>query len=198
MVEWFDETCGELLGYLDKQGLAENTIVVYVADNGWIQDPKVGKPLKSKLTQYDAGHRTPIMVRWPGKAAPRKSDKPVSSIDLAPTLLCALGLKPAAAMQGVNLLDENAVARRDAVFGECFGHDAVDINEPASSLRYRWVVEGDWRLIVPHPANVKDEQAELYNVVKDPGEEQNLAPREQARVEALRKRLDAWWNPGAK
>ena len=39
MVEWFDETCGELLKFLDDRKLAENTIVVYVTDNGWIQDP---------------------------------------------------------------------------------------------------------------------------------------------------------------
>jgi arylsulfatase A-like enzyme len=39
MCEWFDETCGELLGHLDQQGLAKNTIVVFMVDNGWIQDP---------------------------------------------------------------------------------------------------------------------------------------------------------------
>ena len=38
--EWWDETCGELLAYLDKQGLADNTLVVYVTDNGWIQNSK--------------------------------------------------------------------------------------------------------------------------------------------------------------
>ena len=40
MVEWFDETCGQLLDHLEKEKLAENTIVVYVTDNGWIQDPE--------------------------------------------------------------------------------------------------------------------------------------------------------------
>ena len=42
-------------------------------------------------------------------------------------------------MEGVNLLDEQAVAERTAVFGEIFTHNAVDIHDPASSLRYRWV-----------------------------------------------------------
>src|SRR5205823_13172592 len=39
MCEWFDETCGQLLDRLDARGIAENTLVIYLADNGWIQDP---------------------------------------------------------------------------------------------------------------------------------------------------------------
>jgi uncharacterized sulfatase len=50
MVEWFDETCGQLLDYLDQQRLADDTIVLYVADNGWVQDPEGTGPLRSKLT----------------------------------------------------------------------------------------------------------------------------------------------------
>jgi len=63
MVEWFDETCGQLLDFLDQKGLAQDTIVVYITDNGWIQDPNANAPIRSKLTQYDAGHRTPILIR---------------------------------------------------------------------------------------------------------------------------------------
>ena len=57
----------QLLDHLDEQKLAENTIVVYVADNGWIQNldgPRYAP--KSKQSPYDGGLRTPIMVRWPG------------------------------------------------------------------------------------------------------------------------------------
>ena len=50
MCEWFDETCGQLLGHLDKQGLAENTMVVYVCDNGW--------PAWAKGSPYDLGMRS--------------------------------------------------------------------------------------------------------------------------------------------
>src|SRR4030095_9560260 len=57
-VEWFDETCGQLLDFLNKQGLAENTIVAYVTDNGWIQDPTAAKYApKSKQSPYDGGLR---------------------------------------------------------------------------------------------------------------------------------------------
>ncbi|HEC02033.1 MAG TPA: sulfatase, partial [Phycisphaerales bacterium] len=105
MCEWFDETCGELLTYLDEKGLRDNTIVAYVCDNGWIQSPD--KPNKceprSKLSPYEGGIRTPIMIRWPAKVKPRMDTETlVSSIDLAPTLLRACGLAPTSAMQGVD------------------------------------------------------------------------------------------------
>jgi uncharacterized sulfatase len=194
-VEWFDETCGQLLEFLDEQGLAKDTIVAYVTDNGWIQAPDASAPFRSKLTQYDAGHRTPVMIRWPGRVEPQRSDRLASSIDLAPTLLNAAGVAPSKDMPGVNLLDGKAVSGREAIFGECFTHDAVDIQQPASSLRYRWVIAADWKLIVPNLKNVPGGQIELYDLASDPAEERNLADREPARVAALRKKLDEWWEP---
>ena len=66
--------------------------------------------------------------------------------------------------------------------------------KPASSLRWRWLLEDGWKLIVPAPQNEKGE-AELYRVTDDPHEEKNLAAAEVARVNSLRAKLDAWW-PG--
>ncbi len=93
MCEWFDETCGELLDHLEREKLADNTIVIYVTDNGWIQSPVTGGfAPKSKTTPFDAGHRTPIMIRWPRKVTPAKSTSLASSIDIVPTVLNALEL----------------------------------------------------------------------------------------------------------
>ena len=196
MCEWFDETCGELLGYLDRKGIAENTLVLFVTDNGWIQDPKSKRYApKSKRSQYDGGVRTPIMVRWLGHVPPRESDRLAISIDLAPTVLAACGLKPTPQMQGINLLDEKALDRREAIFGEVFLHNAVDIHRPASSLEYRWCIRGDWKLIVPNKANVPDGVVELFNLSADPHETKNLAEQHGDQVAALRRRLDDWW-PG--
>jgi uncharacterized sulfatase len=195
MVEWFDETCGQLLQYLDDHDLRQNTIVVYVTDNGWTQNPAAEGPVRSKLTQFDAGHRTPILVRWPGRVEPGRSEQLASSIDIAPTLLAAAGLRPTDQMQGVNLLDAAAVSRRRSVFGECFAHDAVDTQRPASSLRWRWIVEDDWRLVVPHAPNLPNESVGLFHLAHDPREEKNLAEAERHRVAALQAKLDAWWRP---
>jgi uncharacterized sulfatase len=196
MCEWFDSTVGELLAKLDKNGQADNTIVVYLHDNGWIQQPdSPAYAPKSKRSQYDGGLRTPIMIRWPGKVKPGVSERLALSIDLAPTILTAIGARPTDAMPGINLLDAKAVAARPAIFGEIFEHNAVDIDSPSANLMYRWVVEGNWKLIVPHGPNVKDGKVELYDLSKDPTETGNLAAKNPDRVAELKKKLDAWWKP---
>ena len=87
MCEWFDETCGQLLDFIEMRKLADDTLVIFLADNGWIQDPEADRfAPRSKQSPYDGGLRTPILVRWPGKAAPRTCDIPVSAIDVAPTI----------------------------------------------------------------------------------------------------------------
>ncbi len=196
MVEWFDETCGQLLAHLDEQGLAENTIVLYLSDNGWITNPVTGRYAdKSKQSQYDGGLRTPIMVRWPAKVKPQKSPHLATSLDFMPTLLTAAGLPVPPQLPGVNLLDEQAVGARQTLYGECFTHNFVDLQNPAASLRWRWVIEGDWKLIVPEKRNQPADAVELYQLTQDPNEEKNLAGAEPAKVGHLTKLLDAWWSP---
>lgn len=196
MIEWFDETCGALLNHLDAQGIAKNTIVVYISDNGWIQDPQADRYApKSKQSQYDGGLRTPIIVRWPAKVRPSVSERLVSSLDLAPTLLQAAGLTPSPELPGVNLLDESALARRKALFGEIFTHNAVDIRNPASSLRFRWTIAGASKLIVPHSPNSPAAPIELYDLASDPTETHNLVSRNPEKAAELQKLLNAWWDP---
>ncbi len=198
MIEWFDETVGQLLGRLDAQGLAENTVVLYVADNGWIQqldNPQFAP--RSKQSQYDGGLRSPIMVRWPGKVKPEMRGDLAISIDLMPTVLGMLGESPTPEMQGIDLLDDEALADRHTIYGECFTHDAVDLNKPAANLRWRWLIDGDDKLIVPDAQNEPEATVELYQLTADPHEANNLAAAEPERVEQLRAKLDAWWEPHA-
>jgi len=196
MVEWFDETVGELMGHLDKQGLTENTIVIYLADNGWIQNSdKPRYAPKSKQSPYDGGLRTPIMVRWPGKIAARTTEALALSIDLMPTLLGALGQKPDAQMQGIDLQDTQAVNDRKSIHGECFTHNAVDLNRPAANLRWRWTIEGQWKLIVPDAKNEPNERVELYDLAQDPRENSNLAGDKPEVAAKLLGNLNAWWDP---
>jgi arylsulfatase A-like enzyme len=195
-IEWFDETVGQLLAHLDEQDLARDTIVVYLADNGWIQNVDgPGYAPKSKQSPYDGGLRTPIMLRWPGRIEPGISDELATSIDLAPTLLAATGLKPTPEMQGINLLDPAAVKNRQAIFGECFTHAAIDLDKPAANLRWRWMIEREWKLLVPDKMNEPGAAVELYDLAHDPHETNNLADREPQRTARLGERLDAWWNP---
>jgi uncharacterized sulfatase len=97
-------------------------------------------------------------------------------------------------MSGIDLLDERAVRNRKAVFGECFTHTSVDLEHPAASLRWRWVREGDWKLILPAPQNEPSGMVELFNLATDATEEKNLAAAESKRVARLTKMLDRWWD----
>jgi len=196
MVEWFDETCGQLLGFLDDHNIADNTLVVYVADNGWLQDPDSPRYApRSKQSQYDGGLRTPIMVRWPARIQPSDSPDLASSIDLAPTVLQAAGLPAPPEMQGIDLLDAVAVARRKSIHGEIFTHDSQSLETPGASLRWRWIIDGHTKLIVPHPTNEPAAPIEMYDLAADPDEAANLAPTRPDEVRALSARLDAWWKP---
>ncbi len=195
MCEWFDESCGEVLDELDQRQLTENTLVVFLADNGWIQSPdKARVAPRSKLTPYEGGVRTPIMLRWPGHISPQFIDTPVSSIDLAPTVLTAVGLSPAKEMSGVDLMDDSAVATRTAIFGETFAHDEPDLDRPYAGLKYRWCIAGPWKLILPVPGKSTESRPELYQLVDDPTEQTDKSTNHPEVVERLRGLTDAWWN----
>ena len=212
MVEWFDETVGQLLGYLEKRGLTGNTVVVYVTDNGWVQLEGQRPLLESRAKQspFDAGTRTPIMVRWPGKVKPRRDDRTlVSSIDIAPTVFAACGIRSAHGVPGLNLLDAGALARRKSVFGASFVHTLVDIHNPVANLKYRWVIRGRWKLIdvyrpnltLPFMGNVLPvgwpEAPVLYDILADPGEQKDLAAGQPEIVRSLKQELNRWWSvPG--
>jgi uncharacterized sulfatase len=196
MIEWFDETCGQLLDFLERRRLAENTLVVYIADNGWITDPATGRYApKSKQSPYDGGLRTPILLRWPGHLKPERSATLVSAVDLAPTILKAAGIIAPADLPGVDLTAAAALRKRKEVVGACFTHDAIDLDRPERNVRWRWCVRGDWKLILPDPVNEAGAAPELYNVTVDPLETRDLARSKPARVKRLQRLVDRWW-PG--
>jgi len=212
MVEWFDQTCGELLAELEKRGVADDTLVIYVTDNGWIQSSKSGRyaPL-SKQTPYEMGIRTPLMVRWPGKVkATMDKDTLVSSIDIAPTILKAAGVEVPEAMTGLDLRDTAALKSRDVVFGYDGHHNMRGVNDRTGNMETRYVIQGDWKFLLHHPENYRKSTyggkfqghpdnpegvPELYNLKKDPFEKNNLAEEHPGKVMELTKVLNNWWKP---
>jgi len=204
MCEWFDETCGQLLDYLDKKQLRENTLVVYVVDNGWSQGHLAAKAgggngitARGKGSPYEGGVRTPIMISWPGHTKPGRYSALALSIDIAPTILAACGGRPDPRCEGRSLLDVAAGKGhldRNTICGEAFVHTAVDMENPGANLFARWIRAGDWKLIcfaAPHA----QPREELYHLASDPFEQTNLASAEKQRVADLKKQLDAWWTP---
>lgn len=196
MIDWFDETIGQLREQLSTHGVADNTIIIYVADNGWIQNPKGGNYAeKSKQSQYDGGLRTPIIVHWPAGITPRMANELAHSIDIYPTIMAAIKAPIPENLPGINLMDETAVKARTTIYGEIFTHDSQDLQEPAKSLRWRWLINGQQKLIVPDAKNQPKHKTELYDLAADPLEEKDIAADHADTVTSLSAQLDAWWKP---
>ena len=196
--EWFDITCGELVDFVEHNGLSENTMFVYVTDNGWVQDPE--QPwqwdLKSKLSPYEMGIRTPMIFRWKGVIEPEMDQSSLaSSIDIASTILGICGIPTEPDMQGINLLNEEARKGRDAVFAEDYNHHFYS---PDSSLYHRVIVSDSWKLILPDPVNKPDDSVELYQIVEDPHETDNKAEAQPEIVDSLTDRIETWWTENNK
>ncbi|MEE8468003.1 MAG: sulfatase, partial [Planctomycetota bacterium] len=193
MCEWFDETCGTLLEHLRERGLEEDTLVLFLSDNGWITDPETGGfAPRSKRSPYEGGVRTPIVLRWPGRVAAGSRPELVSSIDVVPTILTAAGLEVTHELPGTDLV---AVAGgrdpdRAGVFGATYAHDVVDIHVPARGLQFRWTVQGRFKLVRSVDRGLP---SELYDLSRDPGEEHDVALQNLAVVAELRESLDRWW-----
>lgn len=192
MCEWWDEVVGQMLDALERRKLTEHTIVVYVCDNGWIQDPDADRNApRSKRSVYEGGVRTPLMIRWPNQIEHKLDEQiPVSTVDLLPTILPLCGLEPTPDMTGTSLLDRFQIRRRGGVNGAAYTHDAIDLNNPLANLQWRWRAEERWKLIVPHKANQPKDVVEFYDLAGDPDEAKNLAAEYPKLVKPLQQELD--------
>ncbi|MBX2851457.1 MAG: sulfatase [Phycisphaeraceae bacterium] len=205
MVDWFDETCGQLLQGLEDKGVYGNTLVIYVTDNGWIQREGGGYAPRSKRSPNEGGTRTPIMYRWPGKIDPNDRPELATSIDIYPTILAAAGAGIPDDRPGLNILphltDDKAI-ERDHIFGESFAHDIADIYNPEASLLYRWVIKGNMKLLLTYDGNPgrmkyppKDFAPQLYDLQQDPLEKNNLAKDLPGKVKSMTALLNGWYQP---
>ncbi|MEM6257060.1 MAG: sulfatase [Planctomycetota bacterium] len=212
MCEWFDETCGELVRLVDDRGLTENTVFLYICDNGWAtrssnaDDPNQklwnGFALKSKGSPFEMGIRTPIMVSWPGKLKPGVSEDFAHAIDLFPTAMAAAGIEPPAGLPGISLMDKEAVSSRKRVFGVTNAIHNMTPDIKNGDLQYLWVVDGEWKLIVRYAGENKTRYANihkwdkvaarLYHLADDPNENNNIALSRPDKVKELRSKIEAW------
>ncbi|MCI0359345.1 MAG: sulfatase [Planctomycetaceae bacterium] len=214
-----DGFVGQVLDELDRQKAADNTVMLFMTDNG--------RPFpRCKTTVYDSGVRTPLIVRWPAKIKPRTSTRSlVSSIDIGVTILDLAGVKPAASMQGQSfaaVLADPAAQSRTAAFSEHNWHDfeARSRSVRTESLKYIRNEYPDLPNTPPADAvrsptfqtmrklrdagKLTPEQIvcfnkplpaeELYDLESDPHELVNVAgqAKYQKDLESLRAALDRW------
>jgi arylsulfatase A-like enzyme len=200
MVEWLDDTIGELDAALAARGLLDDTLVVYLADNGW--DGGAGlRSQRSKLTPYERGIRTPILVRWPGRIEPSRDEEHLASIiDVVPTLLRAAGVPVPTALRGLDLANRAAVGARRTIHVEAFTHDILDLDDPRKSVTAQVVIDGWHKLILPGTTRPRRAHAAaptvpaLFDLRSDPLETRDLAEQQPEVVARLRAMQEAFWS----
>lgn len=185
-----DWSVGEINKALEANNIAENTIVVFTTDNGpWLNfgnhAGSAGGLREGKTTSWEGGQRVPFIVKWPGKT-PRGTvcNQLACAIDLLPTFAGIIdGRMPEKKIDGVDITSllqgDFAAAPRETIL---YYHGRNNLNG---------VRKGNWKLVLPHTyasydtkpgmdgaggprARTKIEAPELYNMMRDPGEQYNV------------------------
>jgi len=194
MVEAMDEQIGRVLDKLEQLGIAENTAVILMSDNGGLStaegSPTSNLPLRGgKGWVYEGGIREPFLIRWPGVAKPGSvCDVPVISTDFYPTILdmAGLPLKKNQHLDGVSLvplLKGATGIERDALYWH-YPHYSNQGGFPGGAIRM-----GDFKLVERY----EDGRVHLYDLQNDIGERQDLADKYPEKVEQMRSKLHAWY-----
>lgn len=181
-----DATCGRVIEELKSEGVLDNTLVIFTADNGYFH---AEHGLADKWYPHEESLRVPLIVRDPRMKYSRRgltNDNFTLNVDLAPTILAAAGIKAPQRMQGADIaplyLAEQKPAWRDEFFYEFHANGRPD-NIPASHA----LIRKDWKYFFW--PDFKLEQ--LFHVSADPFEENDLAadPAQAERMAEMRKRL---------
>ena len=197
MIENIDDNVGRMLAHLDAKGLAENTIFIFMTDNGPTTQRYTAGLREQKTWVYEGGVRVPFFLRWPAKLQPRKVDTIAAHIDVTPTLLAAAGAaKPAfVEFDGRDLTPLLTGAAGEWRDREIFLQSHRG-NEP-EQRRNAAVIGQQYKLVQPQsfaqrpPAGA---EWELYDLVADPGEQTNLAGEREHRdrLRVMNRAYDVW------
>ncbi len=202
MVDNLDSCIGSLLEELEKLELAKNTLVIFSSDNGGIREISCQDPLRAgKGSYYEGGIRVPLVFRWPGKIPDGSvSEEPVINLDFYPTLMEIIGEVPAENLDGLSLWPllrgeklgkERPLFFHFPVYLEAYRKGYDDGRDPLFRTRPGSVIiQGNWKLHYYY----EDGGTELYNLITDPGERDNLVLVNTRKKEELLTKLQAWLN----
>ncbi|WP_020531863.1 arylsulfatase [Flexithrix dorotheae] len=198
MIENADENLGKLMNYLERNNLEDNTIFIFMTDNGTSSGIKfkgnsseAAKGFNAgmrgqKGSMYEGGHRVPFFIKWPAGNIPENKDinELTAHIDLVPTLIDMLSLKNAdehkfdgISLKNILLEKEENLPPRTIIT------DSQRLETP-EKWRQSATMKGTWRLV-----NGK----ELYDISKDPGQDKDVAKDHPQMVKDLRSDYEKWW-----
>ena len=190
VVEAMDASIGQVLDVLRKQAIAENTIVVFLSDNGAAMAHQAGRnrPFRGgKLSVMEGGIRVPAVIRWPSRLpAGARSEQRRRDVDLLPTLAAAAGLEPpSGSLDGRNLwptlVSGDEIPRRPFLFA------ADNLRATGTSF----AALGDrWKLVVREGPD--GQRMELYNLSRDPWERFDVSRKHPKVVERLNAEIERW------
>jgi arylsulfatase A-like enzyme len=198
---WFDDGVGELLNYLKKVGEYENTLFIYVNDNGWEQTPDQefwNDPMRShnggdkgKLSLFDQSFRTPIIFSWDGMI---KKDVQLNhlihSSDIPATILDYLEIEIPKNFYGKsykNAIDGNDFSGREEIVGNITTTRSFDdmMGKPTEGY---WIRDEDWFL----SWNITEKEINLYDIKIDQNNYNNRADQKPEIVKTMIEKIETW------
>ncbi|MCH2176252.1 MAG: sulfatase [Lentisphaeria bacterium] len=199
MIEALDNAVGQVMQTLEEEGIADNTLVIFISDNGGIRSISHQTPLRAgKGSYYEGGTRVPCIARWPKKIPQMVSDYPFTNMDFLPTFIKLAGGSPAdyqadgteisLQLQGKSKeLKDRPLFWHFPVYLDAYEPATDDGRDPLFRTRPGSIVRlGDWKLHHYY----EDGAYELYNLKDDMGERHNLIDRDPDRAQELIKVLN--------
>ena len=184
MIEALDRSIGKIVTTLEENGLTENTLIIFTSDNGgagYIGLDNINKPYRGwKLTHFEGGMHIPFFAKWPAKIKKdMRYDKRIHHTDIFSTILGAASIEPPKEIKidGINLIP--------FLTNEKSGEPHQTLYWKNAS--YQAVIHNDWKLL---RSKFPNEQEYLYNLKKDPYEQNNLAMSELTLKSLLHEKLD--------
>lgn len=183
MLKHLDAGVGQIVGALKREKLFDNTLLIYLTDNGGSAAMHANNaPLRGfKQQDYEGGVRVPFIVSWPQRLKGVKTcDVPICSIDILPTALAAAGVAPPKnrILDGKNILPA-LTGKVDKL------HDRLYWS--SGGWEGKWAIRsGDWKLVG------QKAQVELFNLRADLGETTDLSPKHPEKVAELTSLHTAW------
>lgn len=194
MVSNIDDNLGRLFAQLNALGLRDNTLVIFITDNG-PQQRRYNSDLRGlKGSVYEGGIRVPCFMSLPGKIP---EDREVSGvfghIDMLPTILslCRVELPPGLELDGKNLIPLIKGEKVDWLDRSLFSYWSRGYPQPYQNIAVR---KGDYKLVGHAPYDATTEEFELFNIGDDPYELNNLNEAQPEKVIELRTEFDNWYS----